>query len=561
MRTASRSFLLAFGCLFAGLTHAQVTTLWQFNGLVAGDYLGYSVDGAGDVNRDGYADLIAGANRADPGGRTNAGQATVFSGKDGSVLYTFNGVAASDGFGDAVGGAGDVNKDGYADVIVGAYNADPGGLVNAGQATVFSGKDGSVLYTFNGLVAGDWFGHSVRGAGDVNNDGYPDLIVGACIASPGGLSSAGQVTVFSGKDGSVLHTFNGLAAGDWLGRSVAGAGDVNRDGYADLICGAHQADPGGRGNAGQATVFSGKDGSVLYTFNGLVAGDTFGYSVAGVGDVDRDGFPDLLVGANAADPGGLANAGQATVFSGKDGSVLHTLNGLAAGDMFGIGVAGAGDVNRDGYADLFGGAHQASPGGRATAGQALVFSGKDGSLLYTFDGQAAGDWFGMSVAGAGDVNRDGVPDLFVGAFNADPGALSSAGQATVFSVAATVLSGSGSPSIGGTIVLSLTAPGDGGLPFQVGSSLGTGPIPIDTRLLYLSLDALLIASVQGVFPGIFSNYSGILDGNGMGTAAIRIPKSPLLPGVRIHSAFVTLKPGAPSSISSISNTFSFSITP
>ena len=209
MKTVFLAFVLL--CMFAGMTHGQ-TVLWQFNGLASADWFGNSVAGAGDVNRDGYDDFVIGANRASPGGRMGAGQATVFSGKDGSVLYTFNGLASGDFFGTSVAGAGDVNRDGFPDIVVGAHLASPGGRMGAGQATVFSGKDGSVLHTFNGLVANDFFGWSVAGAGDVNRDGGPDVIVGARMASPGGRSWAGRATVFSGKDGSVLHTLNGLAA-------------------------------------------------------------------------------------------------------------------------------------------------------------------------------------------------------------------------------------------------------------------------------------------------------------------------------------------------------------
>jgi hypothetical protein len=561
-RKASVFLLFLLLGLSAGMNTlaAQVTTLYTFNGLAAGDNLGVSVAGAGDVNRDGYADIIVGADRADPGtpARVDAGQAVVFSGQDGSTLYTFNGQAARDHLGFSVAGAGDVNRDGYPDIIVGAYQADPGGRSNSGQVTVFSGKDGSALHTFNGLAANDWFGRSVAGAGDVNKDGFPDLIVGADLADPGGRSSAGQATVFSGKDGSVLHTFNGLAAGDAFGQSVAGADDVNMDGYADLIVGARLADPGGRSSAGQATVFSGKDGSRLHIFNGTLPGDYFGASVAGAGDVNKDGFPDLMVGANLA----LSGAGQVTVFSGKDGSVLHTFNGVASGDYFGFSVAGAGDVDKDGYPDMIVGAYMADPGAppRLDAGQATAFSGKIGSVLHAFNGLAASDQFGRSVAGAGDVNRDGIPDFVVGAFHAGPGGRSTAGQATVFSVVTTVISGSGNPGIGGTIGLHLLAAGDGSLPYQVGSSLGTGPIPIDTRRLGLSPDALLVLTVGGALPTIFSRYSGLLDSSGSGTAAINIPNIPALIGVRIHTAFVTIKAGAPSSIQSISNTFSFVIT-
>jgi len=122
------------------------------------------------------------------------------------------------------------------------------------------------------------------------------------------------------------------------------------------------------------------------------------------------------------------------------------------------------------------------------------------------------------------------------------------------------LTGSGTPQPGGTVTLALSAPGDAGLPFQLGSSLGTGPIPIDTRQLNLSPDDLLRVSVTDLWPFIFSGYRGVLDGQGVGKAAIHLPNLPALIGTRIHTAFVTVSPTAPSGIRSISNTFSFSIT-
>ncbi|MBN2490083.1 MAG: FG-GAP repeat protein [Planctomycetes bacterium] len=545
--------------LAAGSGLAQTTALHRFDGAAAGDGLGISVAGAGDVNQDGWADVIAGAYNADPGGRTDAGQATVFSGKDGSILYRFDGLAAGNWFGWSVAGAGDVNRDGFPDLVVGAYRADPGGRTAAGQAMVLSGKDGAALYLFDGPAAGDRLGIAVVGA-DVNRDGHADLIVGAYSADPGGRSNAGQATVFSGKDGSILYRFDGRGAGDELGWSVAAA-DVDRDGYPDVIVGACSADPGGRTDAGQVTVYSGKDGSMLRTFDGLAAGDRFGMAVAAAADVDRDGHPDVIVGAYRADPGGRTDAGQATVFSGKDGRILHTLDGPVAGDHFGRSVAGA-DLDRDGYGDILVGGDNASPGNRTGAGQAAAFSGRTGSLLFTCDGVAAGDCLGVSVADAGDVNRDGALDFVVGADMADPGSRTDAGQATVFSARGIpTISGTGSPAVGGVLTLALASPGDANLPYQVGSSLTAGTIPIDRRLLYLGMDALLVVTVQGQLPTVFSRYGGFLDASAKATAAIHTPRAPALVGLRIHSAFVTVKAGAPSNLESISNTFFFDVTP
>jgi len=402
--------------------------LYTFTGAAAYDYFGISVSGAGDVNNDGYADLIVGADWNDAGGG-NAGRAYVYSGQTGALLYTFTGEAAGNQFGRSVSGAGDVNNDGYADLIVGAWGNDAGGT-SAGRAYVFSSQEicsYEELYAFTGAAAGDQFGNSVSGAGDVNDDGFADLIVSAPWNDAGG-DWAGRAYVYSGQTGGLLYTFTGEAAGDRFGISVSGAGDVNGDGYADLIVGADRNDAGGT-DAGRAYVYSGQTGGLLYTFTGEAAYDYFGASVSGAGDVNGDGYDDVIVGAHYNDAGG-GSAGRAYVYSGQTGALLYTFTGEAAGDLFGVSVSGAGDVNYDGYADLIVGAGWNDAGG-TNAGRAYVYSGQSGALLYTFTGEAAGDQFGRSVSGAGDVNSDGYADLVVGAF-AYPGG-TYAGRAYVYS--------------------------------------------------------------------------------------------------------------------------------
>ncbi|MCJ7459318.1 MAG: integrin alpha, partial [candidate division Zixibacteria bacterium] len=412
--------------VYSGQTGAL---LYTFTGQAAGDYFGSSVSGAGDVNKDGYADLIVGAPFNDAGG-DNAGRAYVYSGQTGVLLYTFTGEAISDYFGHSVSGAGDVNKDGYADLIVGALYNDAGGS-DAGRAYVYSGQNGALLCTFTGEAADDNFGYSVSGAGDVNNDGYADLIVGAPSNFLIG-SYAGRAYVYSGQTGALLYTFTGAAANDYFGYSVSGAGDVNNDGYADLIVGAYQNDAGGS-NAGRAYVYSGQTGTLLYTFTGAAADDNLGSSVSGAGDVNNDGYADLIVGAPFNNAGGFA-AGRAYVYSGQTGTLLYTFTGAAAYDLFGISVSGAGDVNNDGYADLIVGAYLNDARG-TDAGRAYVFSSQEicsYEELYAFTGAAAYDWFGRSVSGAGDVNNDGYDDLIVGAYGNDAGG-TDAGRAYVYS--------------------------------------------------------------------------------------------------------------------------------
>ena len=367
--------------------HGLVRVLSGMDGSVLRDYrgergvsdsLGKSVSGAGDVNGDGTPDLIAGARSSNNG--TTSGSAHVFSGRDGSVLFNFDGDGDFHRFGSSVSGAGDVNGDGRADLIVGGNGNSTNGA-NSGSARVLSGSDGSVLYSFEGESRGQQFGTSVSGVGDVNGDGVDDFAVAA--------ERGGYTRVLSGSDGSDLYRFSG-------GDSVSGAGDVNGDGRADLIIGANNDDifatlEDGFAiyyNGGRARVLSGSDGSVLHNFEGDSQGEHFGGSVSGAGDVNGDGTPDLIVGAPAEFNDGVWR-GSARVLSGSDGSVLYNFVGDSALDSFGRSVSGAGDVNGDGIDDFIIGSLR---GGANDSGYARVFVSQISPLL-------------------GDCNRDGVVDF------------------------------------------------------------------------------------------------------------------------------------------------------
>jgi len=377
--------------------------LWTFTGEAAGDEFGKSVSGAGDLDNDGYDDVIVGAYHNDAGG-THAGRAYVYSGQTGGLLWTFTGEAADDWPGTSVSGAGDGNDDGHADLIVGASGNDAGGS-RAGRAYVYSGQTGALIWTFTGEAADDFLGTSVSGAGDVNDDGYDDVVVGASGNDAGG-SSGGRAYVYSGQTGGLLWTFTGGTLYS-LGASVSGAGDVNDDGYADLIVGAY----GAASSDGRAYVYSGQTGGVLWTFQGETENENLGWSVSGAGDVDGDGYDDLIAGAWQSDAEG-DGAGRAYVYSGQTGAKLHTFTGEAIQDFLGNSVSGAGDVNGDGRHDLIVGAYRNDAGG-TDAGRAYVFSGRTDVLC--FAGEAGGDWFGWSVSGAGDVNNDGYDDVTIGA--------------------------------------------------------------------------------------------------------------------------------------------------
>ena len=274
-----------------------------------------------------------------------------------SLIYSLDGESAGSFFAIFATGSGDVNGDGYDDIVAGAgfwtNPNDPNGGSSHGRGYVYSGKDGTQLFTFDAENSGDQFGFVASSAGDVNQDGYDDMVFGATgwddPNDPNGGSRHGRGYVYSGKDGTQLWVFNGENAGDKFGQPVGRAGDVNQDGYADLLVGAHgwddPNDPNSFGGHGRAYVYSGKDGAQLFSFDGENAADGFGFSSGAAGDVNQDGYADVVVGAlfwdDPNDPNLTINSdhGRAYVISGQDGSTLFTFEGKNAGDEVGNGAS------------------------------------------------------------------------------------------------------------------------------------------------------------------------------------------------------------------------------
>jgi Ca2+-binding RTX toxin-like protein len=479
------------------LSSLNGTNGFIINGINSYDFSGYSVSDAGDINGDGIDDLIISAANATANGKSNAGQSYVIFGSDGGFNASFdlnsldgsngfviNGINEYDNLGRSVSSAGDVNGDGINDLIIGAPLATANSNNGAGQSYIIFGSnggfndsfdlnslDGTNGFVINGINEFDLSGYSVSSAGDVNGDGIDDLIIGTRNADFGYKNGAGQSYVVFGKDGGFNDSFdlnsldgnngfaiNGINDYDYSGWAVSNGGDVNGDGFDDLIIAARFADPNGINNAGQSYVVFGKDGGFNASFdlnsldgnngfaiNGINNSDISGFSVSSAGDINGDGIYDLIIGAPYADPNNRSGAGQSYVVFGKnggfqpsldpsslDGSNGFVINGINSENRSGFSVSGAGDVNGDGIDDLIISAIAADFNGRFKIGQSYVVFGSKNSFSSSFElsslngsngfilnGINSGDYSGNAVSGAGDINGDGIDDLIIGARNVD----------------------------------------------------------------------------------------------------------------------------------------------
>ncbi len=446
---------------------------WTVNGPTAGEGLGFAVSGAGDVNGDGYADVIVGAPYADLG-LTEVGAAYLYLGsRYGLATSPAKSIYPSWGyecltycdyghFGYAVATAGDVNGDGRADVIIGypgysGYFGFAGGL---GRIHIYYGAPGGLNNDYwyeNGDAATSYFGWSVGTAGDVNHDGYADIIAGEPYYD-NGEASEGRVYVYHGGAGGPDGTPDWSAEGNYaealFGAAVATAGDVNKDGYADVIIGAPTYDHQNVG--GRAYVYYGGAGGLAATpaWTGECEDHyrcKYGYAVSTAGDVNDDGYADIIVGAKTEygfrwvysygwwSKLATYEGGNVYAYLGGPSGLATSPNWHIYGDQdegwLGAAVGRAGDIDGDGFDDVLVGA----PGyhnGEADEGRAYVYRGGAGGLAtsptWTGESNQAGANYGTSVGSAGDVNGDGVPDIIVGAPKYDGAAGADTGRAYVY---------------------------------------------------------------------------------------------------------------------------------
>lgn len=379
--------------------------------------LGTAVEPVGDVNGDGYADIAVGA----PFESFSTGSVSVYLGSSTGLssvaTQSLVGENRYDEFGATLLGGFDVNGDGAPDLLVGA-TAYSGG---SGSLYLFEG-DGSA---FDSTIAQQWYGENSLdlysaslGAADMDGDGYDDLVIGAMNYSEGGLS-LGRVYYYpgsaTGPAASASLTLTGSSSVHDVGTTVTRAGDLNGDGFDDLLI-PSLAD---EYSVSSAYVFFGSPAgpsvTADITLTGASVGDAFAGAAAGLGDVNADGYDDIAISASATS----SNTGRVYVYlgsaSGPSTTADTTLSGPSSDSYFGEGLASAGDVNGDGYADML----VSAPGYNSATGQAYLYHGSPtgfgSSADTTFDGLSSSDNFGYGLGSLGDCNGDGYDDIGIGA--------------------------------------------------------------------------------------------------------------------------------------------------
>jgi hypothetical protein len=414
-----------------------------------------------------------------------------------SLLFEKYGNSPDDQLGTAVDGGADIDLDGFDDIVVGAPFKDSNGLTDNGLVRVISGQDGTTLFVARGDASDDHFGWSVAIAGDVNDDGWPDIVAGAPNGEDGGLRP-GMARVISGFDGSTLYTLYGDVDGDEFGYSVTGHLDRDGDAFADFAVGA----PNGDSNPlfaifpGYDRVFAGATGSALQTQTSVFDFARWGESLCGEGDANGDGVNDLVIGVPA---GGTNDAGEVKVVNGATGGVMWTANGDSAGDRFGAAVGSRLDPDGDGSDEVLAGAPDDDDGG-TDAGSVRMLDGLNGTEVTTWHGEAAFDRLGTSLASCVDLDDDGRRDVLAGAPQEIAGGL---GLVYVFGSGseAEILRLSGDPGsrFGRSVGPAGDFNGDGTPDIVAGGNLADDPEEP------LNVDGGLVRVLSGGAPG-FVNY-------------------------------------------------------
>ncbi|NQU50663.1 MAG: FG-GAP repeat protein [Planctomycetes bacterium] len=501
-----------------------------------------TVISAGDLNGDGYDEILIGRVVESFGGFERTGTVELISGIDYSSLMKWGGNIEDSEFGEAICMVSDSDGDGIDDIAIGA----PSEALGAGAVYLFSGAPPyTPLKYWGGIDNDDNFGCSIADAGDRNGDGTPDLLIGASGFDyfSLGLYDSGKAYLFSGNDPQatgLIREWEGVSDGGNLGASVLVMDDMSGDGVQDFVLGQPGIGPFGQ-SEGAVLVVSGADGSPLMEMDSDDGTEGFGSALASPGDFDNDGWPDILVGAPKMDP--LAQGheiGFVILYSGATGEELFFWKGEEKFSWFGFSIDTA-DIDGDGADEILVGSPLYTGDGPTNWGAFYAYSGTTGELILRQTGTQESHILGAFCRFGGDVNNDGVTEIIAPYWD-NPFSVNRTGKVAIYSSEIipqmTSSSTTLSVSAGGTIEFDLDFTSDASFYYYklLFSSAGMGPVNILGLSVPLSYDVNLVNSYLGIYPPFFSNPTGLLNPSGQSTVKLIVPPN-AIPTALIGSTY------------------------
>jgi hypothetical protein len=411
---------LSAAFLMAPALNAQSSGLWtEYRVHVGPDnwsHYGLDTISVGDLDADGTADYLVSAYSAFNPSNVAAGAAFLYSGASGNLIREHYGDHLNGNFGNGMVAMNDVNGDGVHDYVISEPGYPATGGTSSGLTWMYSGADGSVIYTIPSVESMPFYGRSMTAVPDFNGDGIGDLAVGNHGTSTHGYLFNGSVFLYSGADGSLMREFHGVGDRQHFGFALENCGDMNGDGHPDLLVASRSMEDNVA--RGIVSLFCGRTQSLLQTLDSPHHASTeanlFGHHMLSLGDWNGDGYQELAVADQLASSPTLDHCGAVYIYDGRTSNLIKTIYGDGNDRRLGFPLVAIGDVDGDGFRD-FASAQLARTNEVFADGTVIFYSGADGQAVHRMHGEIHHGVFGRAIADATDLNGDGRDEVLIGA--------------------------------------------------------------------------------------------------------------------------------------------------